>query len=1139
MIAHADPGGPDVPWEQEWQSSGQVQVGGLATHPCFSNITVVTFDPFQDLLWVGTEAGHVISYYKDYELRTSFEVFGQGEYDKPIRAFHIFQDSVLAVTSKKVGVWSKEGIHFVTMQTPEFVDLRCVFVTPVDPLTVIFAGNQPHLVKCILPEGEDPQYSKYPLPEVTEVTHLKGNAKLIFAGSASGKIVVMNIDSFATVRVISVQTAAINDIDVGHDYLTFCGMFLKNGVYEHEPFVKIFSLRDYRMIQAVSVTRPRLCKIVKEEPEGWTVLIVSDSGSIFCYKAIHGRGASLVFASGIGVSNVQQLDCCCISSNNKAVALGVYGQLFITSPENTSGHFTDNPMPTHLPDPVLGPPLSITYDDEATSFAAVPMPFPHSEDLLSDWPEEQCRPNYKVPRQTFDIKNVTVRQFVGYSKNPLAHLNLRNYNLVPYELDDSESIMTVSRLQAVVPIFYQKRLSDYVAKQRVRKFFDESHFVSLNPYYTEHTGVEPNCESGVLQPLVMVFFWTMPLRNIIMQHTCFDDDCLVCQLMFIFRFLAESNTATPTSLVNMIRVMNTNYSDSQFLQVRAHALFSHLMSSIEKSLSQQLFNEFIDTLRVERLVSQRCVRCDAVSENDDTFTILQLDYPPEALNLPFLRLMEKALTRKSCGEVFCQSCEKATTHTNTAKVKRIPPVLMVDCNQVHEQFPTYWSTRIEKDERRVPYTIPKTAFVPPLDTGLKNCMHGAVCHHPRCSYEHPPKYQQLWDEVNEWQRPAELPELKEGEWAHVLPEKIYVSAEHGIPKASETPLDAADSAEYTLVVLTTVIGDPETGRWDHAVPMVREIVNGKATEKWVVLNELFHAKIPTNEALHINQRWKLPHVLVYVRKDQLGIAKCQPATIPLSIFTEPFSLSGDLQLSRTIPVEQIPGIGQGRIVGIDAEFIEVSRGGPTTYKSVARLSIVRNDGSVILDDLVELCPEEYVRDFATNVSGVVADDLKRQTSKKLLTTMKRVLMKVHCLIERDVIFVGHGIANDFWALNVFVPERNVVDTVKLFRSPVRGSRQLSLQYLVLMLLDQKIHRETHDSIVDAQMPLLLYKIYQDSVADGTLETKINFMYDHGMKWKWRGEGMVRTKFLVKENEEGAAQSASPSPQPESVNSAQS
>ncbi|KAL0238945.1 hypothetical protein PCE1_004636 [Barthelona sp. PCE] len=127
--------------------------------------------------------------------------------------------------------------------------------------------------------------------------------------------------------------------------------------------------------------------------------------------------------------------------------------------------------------------------------------------------------------------------------------------------------------------------------------------------------------------------------------------------------------------------------------------------------------------------------------------------------------------------------------------------------------------------------------------------------------------------------------------------------------------------------------------------------------------------------------------------------------------------------------------------------------------------------------------DEPVKDHLTRYSGLRKGDLSRTSSSYHLVTLRSVIFLMKTLVDIGVIFVGHGLDQDWRTLNLLIPSDQQIDTSLLYKRK-RGSSRLSLRKLTKMVFDIEIQSETHDSYVDALYALKLYLFHQNLIQKG-------------------------------------------------------
>ena len=154
------------------------------------------------------------------------------------------------------------------------------------------------------------------------------------------------------------------------------------------------------------------------------------------------------------------------------------------------------------------------------------------------------------------------------------------------------------------------------------------------------------------------------------------------------------------------------------------------------------------------------------------------------------------------------------------------------------------------------------------------------------------------------------------------------------------------------------------------------------------------------------------------------------------------------------------------VLAIDCEMCKTD---DKTFE-LARISVIRWDGSVVLDELVK--PAKAIVDYLTPYSGMTKEKLDPVT-----TMLHDIQMRLLTLLTPRTILVGHSLDSDLAALKLTHP--CIIDTSILYPHPRGPPLKSSLKWLAQKYLSREIQKNSttgHDSIEDARAALDLVKV---------------------------------------------------------------
>jgi len=365
---------------------------------------------------------------------------------------------------------------------------------------------------------------------------------------------------------------------------------------------------------------------------------------------------------------------------------------------------------------------------------------------------------------------------------------------------------------------------------------------------------------------------------------------------------------------------------------------------------------------------------------------------------------------------------------------------------------------------------------------------------------------------------------------------LLLNPEHGHLRPPPSLKFSRPNEEYNYVLTSNIIhlaedaDDPGTFVLHNKMPdPTLRTEPGKAADAWVVMNDYcISAPVPSEDTLETLIPSSVNHstvVTCYIldkyrqyrgRDDRVDVFSAA-GNVLLDDWARRELLQKrmhGLEPPRRAPslvtIPDLKFIGTSDIVAIDAEYIQLQWGNEVRgdepewvlnqrkpFMALARVSCVLSkepgDERTIIDDYV--VTNEPVRDYVTKYSGIHPGDLDAKRTPYALTSLKNAVLKLRCLVDRGVRFLGHGLSQDFRVINLAVPKYKIIDTLELFHR--KGHRYLSLRFLAYHLLEERVQDDEHDSIVDARTSLRLYRKYDELIRRGEFESTMDRLLEIG------------------------------------------
>uniref|UniRef100_A0A8R1HXT5 USP domain-containing protein n=1 Tax=Caenorhabditis japonica TaxID=281687 RepID=A0A8R1HXT5_CAEJA len=1090
----------------EWRFVNQFSANNERTQ---NPVSCVRFDSHEEILWVGSTTGNVNAYLPT--ITTNCHKYA-GFVASKVSAIHALEpteSAIFSLTDACLRANTRQGIPIAKFTSPSMTKLSALCHIP-NSTNFILGGRQQKLITY--------DYAKEKEIRTTELNEnaaviIRYNGACTFTADESGNVHIKSSKNFETIHSIQAHGERVLDFDVHGNKLITCGISLNSRHKNTDQFMKVYDLRNYRaqapigmpisprFVRFIPSYCDRVC-IVYQMPGVPNVPLWSNYMGAIKMFDLESNSNSVTLP--IESATITALD---FSSNKQFMTMGNEFSVVSLFADRDGAMINNNSATTICAPPPVQPPLSFSIEDQLQSIGAIPLPYPDAP-FLSDWPTGYTEILHRRFKPKSSPKKEKTVHYAKQIENPRHNTKLKKHNIVPYILQDP-IILERRAEDSSSPVPNQK--ADQIARLCVSKLYrkpqppqkigprrqDET----LETYtwnVIKHLTMLSPCSIHMLaNTVVHVVHSLSPLRNIVMRHICPKDWCITCELHFLFTTFAAQITTdiTTTNLAwalarNGVQMNRGNLFTA--LPQIINAVFNDLAA---KSREDSVFATSPEPPADSPMTSQlsrlyRCTECGAAQPvESDEQTILTLQYQ-QIQKATLCQMIEKTLNNEeiSVEEKKCFECENTSHMEMKRQIRELSPVLLIDTNTASPGFLEFWRNQIANFERKPPQSVQN---VPPSPADAKHCKFGADCNRGDCKFKHG-----LTNWVEEQSRLLE--NVDSTEWQHYIPSRIAAQITEGICRFSDISdvpdYDEPSATIYELDAMIDLIGTGyQPATWTHPVTLLRE--SPISSTEWTLINEQLVSQLHSHEARHLNERWKLPALLVYKKKRFEVEVKVQK--IPEELFFVEDSLAAHGAPSKAIrTVDELPK--KGELIGLDCEFIKIQttllefnssekqkekKKSPevfTQMKAIGRASAVNSTGEILIfDDHVLLPDDVEPTNYLTEFSGIVAEDLSATQSSKYLISHKRLLLRILVLHQRGVIFVGHALQNDFGVMNFHCSESQVIDTVYLWKKET--DRMLSLRFLALITCGEEIQKAAHDSVIDAQTALKVYRKYQEII----------------------------------------------------------
>ncbi|XP_067934580.1 PAN2-PAN3 deadenylation complex catalytic subunit Pan2-like isoform X2 [Watersipora subatra] len=979
--------------------------------PGGSCISASAFDHLEELVWLGTRAGYVASFYgSNLNKYTAFRVHASDEVVQILPS----QPGVYTLTHEELRLHYRTGRVAQRFVAADFHNMQCMIHTPNNSLLV--GGHQSTVFEMDLTRLQP--INKHQVDDVGVAIMRSTNRHFLF-GDTTGKISLRDPRSLKVENQFQAHSYTLSDFDTFENYIVSCG-FSKappmRGGSQIDGFLMLYDLRMMRSVANLQcVIEPYYLRFVPSYTS--RVFVVSHRGQyqIMDTTAAMTSPTHNVCLLEAATAPISAMD---VSSTLQHLVFGDQGgclHLYSTNSQDGSvSPFNQFSQETTFAD-VVEPPPPMSMDDPMAVYASVPMPYPGHGSLLSDWPAAYTQRVYREPASIDPsiLANMTMSGNIGYSKAPA------NYVRFPYKTTSNQQdgrqhrgghsgrggrsrgqvpaspigreddpFMTVPKEYRKVEIKYSKLgVEDFDFRH-----YNRTHFA----------GLETHIPNAYCNSMLQVLYFIEPLRATLLNHLCQQEFCLACELGFLFHMLDVSKGMT-CQANNFLRAFRTipeasalelNFGDDDEASKKNLA---RIIQNWSRFVLQQIHTEICrpsnDTVSsttddrsgeptvIEKLFAttsttiRECSKCASSSERDSQAFMYNMIYPEapvDAVSFEFPRVQFSSVVAGSMmasqnQPSFCNKCNGFQPHTQKRLLKNLPDVIGLNCQVDNATTCDFWKRQLDL----VAQEHAHNSYAEPVTTEKRNvnkkpCRYGSGCTRADCYFYHEGR-----DDMASMAGHVVVNKSDPPSWVSLgLAVKLLPDGQVSVTDV-EDPYEGRCSGEdgvviYELLASVAHIREAKAGNnlvsHIHVGEPYHQRKEGVTTTQFYLFNDFSIIDIQKKDAVKFNMEWKWPCALFYVRRrynDNYKITLKSPFENYESLFSEAALASDRARSVTNIPLTGEEKLVSGDVVGIDAEFVSLNQeeselrsdGTKSTIKpsqmSVARVTCIRGDGKYL------------------------------------------------------------------------------------------------------------------------------------------------------------------------------------------------